>query len=208
VRLLGLLVLVLVVAACGSAREEAGTPASSDLVETLPAETGPVEEDPLEGKLEPPAILLVSRAGEQRATQGSYCVDLEDPLTGQGHGVCADSAGPIYPENVSDVNAGEEVTLLLEDAILSTQSTVTIRPFGCSGDGGGDGELRWKADTRELPWEVQLDPGFYQVDVFAVFKADDGRTGDVSGSLGLNVIDGPDVALHVHPAERSMRACP
>jgi hypothetical protein len=207
VRLVALLFVAVVVAACGSTSEEVGTPASSDGMETaLPAETIPVDEDPLEGKLKPPKILLVSKAGEQRATEGSYCVDFVVPLTGQGQGVCADSAGPTYPESVSDVNAGEEVTLLLEGAILKAESTVTIRALGC--DSGKEAALVWKADTRELPWEVQLDPGFYQVDVFALFAADDGRSGDVSGSLGLNVLDGPDVALHVRPAEPSMRACP
>jgi hypothetical protein len=127
VRLIPLLLLACVVAACGSTSEEIGTPASSEpLVETtLPAETVPAAEDPLGDKLKPPAIALKSRAGEQRAAQGSYCVDFVDQQTGTGQGVCADSAGPIAPERVSDVNAGEEVTLLVEDAILTTAARET-----------------------------------------------------------------------------------
>jgi hypothetical protein len=209
VRLIPLVLVALIVAACGSASGEVGTPASSDPVveTTVPSETVPVAEDPLKDKLKPPAIVLKSRAGEQHATQGSYCVDFVDQQTGTGQGVCADSAGPITPARVSDVNAGEEVTLLLEDAILRTESTVVIRPRGC--DTTETASLLWKADTRELPWEVSLDPGAYQIDVFAVFKADDGRAGDVSGSLGLNVVgSGLDVALNVRPVDRSLRACP
>jgi hypothetical protein len=42
---------------------------------------------------------------------------------------------------------------------------------------------------KETAWRVHLEPGAYDLDVFANFGAPDGRTGDVSGSLGVLVDD-------------------
>lgn len=51
--------------------------------------------------------------------------------------------------------------------------------------------------------------GAYQLDVFALFDTEDGRSGDVSGTLGLTVA-GPKKwdALGVGAVERDMKVCP
>jgi hypothetical protein len=73
----------------------------------------------------------------------------------------------------------------------------------------GNGRTQVRAGHRRVQWDVDLDPGAYQLDVFARFEASDGRAGDVSGVLGLTV-PGPkeNDALGVHGVKRSMQVCP
>jgi hypothetical protein len=216
VRLIPLLLVALVLVACGSASEETGAPASSgqetsgeESAEGEGTASGGIEPpaEPVDGSdLKPPAILLVYRDEEQKAVRGSYCVDYVDEATGQGSGVCADAAMPTYPDAVTSVAGGDQVTFVLPEAVLRPDSVVVIRPLGCT-ERVLD-RLALDPGTGEQSWEVDLEHGAYQLDVFARFKADDGRTGDVSGSLGLTVA-GPKKwdALGVGGIEPSMEVC-
>jgi hypothetical protein len=58
----------------------------------------------------------------------------------------------------------------------------------------------------ETHWQVNLDPGAYEVDVFARFASNDGRKGDVSGSLGL-LVD-PERTPEIIPMDASLALCP
>lgn len=83
-----LLVLALLLAACGSTVGGTGVPGSSggesDPVGTY-GPTTPVDES----KLKPPQILLRTNVGEeQEAVAGSSCVDYVDPASG-GEAACA-----------------------------------------------------------------------------------------------------------------------
>jgi hypothetical protein len=160
-----------------------------------------------EGKLQPPPIILVGSMETQKAVQGSYCVDYVDEATGQGQGACADTAAPLRPEAVTSVAPGDRVSFVLPEAVFRRESVVTIRPLGC-----GDqevGRITIQPGRGEHEWTVDLDSGAYQLDVFAIFEADDGRTGDVSGTLGLTVA-GPKKwdALGVRSVVRAMQVCP
>jgi hypothetical protein len=200
-----LLALALVLAACGSTAEPTGVPASSS-GESEPAEAyGPTTAVD-ESKLEPPPILLLSDVEKQKAVQGSYCVDYVDEATGHGQGICSDAAPP-FPESVTSVARGDRVTFVVLDAMVELDSIVTVRPLGCIDQ--ETARIRFEPGTGELQWDVDLDPGAYQLDVFARFEARDGRTGDVSGVLGLTVA-GPkeNDALGVHGVKRSMQVCP
>ena len=160
-----------------------------------------------DGKLKPPPIILVGSMETQKAVQGSYCVDYVDEATGQGQGVCADMAAPIRPEAVTAVAPGDRVTFVLPEAAFRPESTVTIRPLGC--DDRQTGTIALETGAGEHEWTVDLDPGAYQLDVFARFEAEDGRTGDTSGTLGLTVA-GPKKwdALGVRAVVRAMQVCP
>ena len=46
-------------------------------------------------------------------------------------------------------------------------------------------------DERIRVWRIDLEPGAYELDVFALFELGDGLSGDTSGSLGLLVGGGP-----------------
>jgi hypothetical protein len=147
--------------------------------------TDPTARDPEEDTpLTPPPIVLLSDVGKQRAVVGSYCLDYVDEATGQGRGVCADSTAP-HPRRVTSVAPGDRVSIVVEGATVKQDSTVTIRPLGCS--------------------DQKVD----QLDVFALFEAEDGRKGDVSGTLGLTVA-GPKTwdAPGVRPVEPDMKVCP
>jgi len=207
VRLVPLLIVALLFAACGSAEERTGVPASSE-VESMPAETTTAPPMPAaDGELKPPAIVLVFRTEEQVGARGSYCVDYVDEASGQGQGMCADAALPTYPEAVTAVGPGDRVTFVIRESVARRDSVVTIRPLGCSEQTLG--ELRFKPGHGELRWDVDLKPGAYQLDVFARFKALDGRSGDVSAVLGLTVA-GPKKwdALGVLDVKRSLQVCP
>jgi hypothetical protein len=169
--------------------------------------TDPTARDPEEDTpLTPPPIVLLSDVGKQRAVVGSYCLDYVDEATGQGRGACADSTAP-HPRRVTSVAPGDRVSIVVEGATVKQDSTVTIRPLGCS-DQKVD-QLAFEPWTGELEWTVDLDHGAYQLDVFALFEAEDGRKGDVSGTLGLTVA-GPKKwdAPGVRPVEPDMKVCP
>jgi hypothetical protein len=113
---------------------------------------------------------------------------------------------PTYPEAVTSVAPGDRVAFVLPEAMFKPDSIVTIRPLGCSDRTVGT--ITLEPGTGEHRWRVDLEHGAYQLAVFARFRADDGRTGDVSGSLGLTVA-GPKKwdALGVSAVRRSMQVC-
>ena len=171
--------------------------------------SGPGEEapDPAgESDLQPPPIVLLYMSDVQRAVQGSYCVDYVDEATGQGSGICSDSAMPTYPDAVTSVAGGDRVVFALPRAVFKADSVVAIRPLGCT-ENAVD-EIALKPGTGKHAWAVDLKHGAYQLDVFARFQADDGRSGDVSGSLGLTVA-GPKKwdALGVRAITGGMPVC-
>jgi hypothetical protein len=212
-RLVPLLLLVLLVAACGSSVEETGVPASSGPSEESAEGSGtatgsgqvPAPAD--ESNPKPPPILLLYQGQEQEAVSGSYCVDDVDEQTGQASGICADSAAPIFPDAVTSVAFGDRVLFVLPKAVFKPDSLVTVRPLGCTDQVVE--EIALEPGTGKHPWKVELDHGAYQLDVFARFEADDGRSGDVSGSLGLTVA-GPKKwdALGVRDIHPAMEVCP
>jgi hypothetical protein len=198
-KLIPLLLGALLLAACGAAREESNVPGSSgeDPTTSLgPPKSVVTEVDP---ELKPPQIVLVSETGRQPVVQGSYC------MTGEGQGMCADAAGHLVPKAVTVVVPGDSVKVEVPRTTLRGGSRITVRPLGCF-----DQEVKTLAlpANGELEWPVDLDPGAYQLDVFVVFKTDDGLTGDSSGTLGL-VVGGAKSgdALGVLRMRRSMMVC-
>lgn len=175
-----LAVTLLLAAGCGAEERGAGGPASTPPpVESAPEST--VEEEDAEDAEEatkPPPIVLESVAGRQTAVRGSYCVD--DP--GRGVGVCADTAR-VTPEELSVVRPGETLEVSLAGAEV-TGGSIAIRTLDCEERPAGELELRPGGRTG---FGVDLAPGQYELEVFAAFEADDGRSGDVSGSLGILV---------------------
>jgi hypothetical protein len=192
VRVLLLLLVVSVLAGgCGAAERVGGGPTST-------AVQPDTESDPLfdeAEKTKPPPIVLETAAGRQRAVPGSSCVDYVDEASGYGVGACADTERP-SPSRLSTVRPDEEVLIRLEDADVvrpegcvsddeqSCIGTAAVHPLGCA-----------RKTIAEIPlavgpattWRVELEPGAYEVEVFAYFDAPDGRSGDVSGAVGLLV---------------------
>jgi hypothetical protein len=207
-----LLVLTLALAACGSGVEGSGVPGSSVEGSVTAEGSGTAErsesvpEPSDDSTLKPPPILLLYKDEQQRAVQGSYCVDYVDEASGQGSGTCADMAGPIYPKAVTSVAPGDRVTFVLAEAAFGAESTVTIRPLGCTDRKAGTIVL--EPGSGEHAWIVGLEHGAYQLDVFARFTATDGRSGDVSGTFGLTVAGAKENdALGVQELKPAMKIC-
>lgn len=217
VRRVPLLALALVLAACGSAAERTDQPASSG------GETAPVEtHDPTaafdESKLRPPRILLRSIAGEQKAVEGTFCVDYVDQASGRGGGMCGDSPS-VHPDAITVAQPGDELTFVLSGAdIVRSRGCksedeqgcigyVHVRPLGCEDREVGRVPLALGPETR---WTIDLEQGAYELDVFAYFESSEGATGDVSGGLGLVVGGEPkqDDYRGVVAVERAMQVCP
>ena len=174
---------------------------------TASGSTEPAPEPADDSNLKPPPILLVSETGTQTAVRGSYCVDYVDEQTGRGSGICSDSAAPTYPKAITAVSAGDPVAFVVHKAAFKPESVVTIRPLGCTDQ--ETRQVRLKPRTGLHSWTVDLEPGAYQLDVFARFEAADGRSGDVSGSLGLTVAGGKENdALGVMGLKPSLAVCP
>jgi hypothetical protein len=156
----------------------------------------------------PPPIVLVTAAGRQEAVQGSYCVTVVSE-SGEGQGACAD-ASFVHPTQLSLVAPGEAVTIELSDAALSlpdassgASSTVAVYPLGCGPDRAvADFEL----ESASMSWAVELEPGAYELGVFAYFETGDGRSGDTYGVLGLLVDPGTGPAIV--PVDKSLAVCP
>jgi hypothetical protein len=176
-RLVGSLLVALFLAGCGAATQQTNVPASSGEGETVKPPKGYVASD-----VKPPQIVLLSETGRQTAVQRSYCV------TGDEQGICVDMASPLVPKAVTVVQPGDQVTIAMPEATLKTDSVATVRPLGCADRTARTIEL---PPSGELDWRVDLDSGAYQIDVFARFEAHDGRSGDLSGTLGLLVGGGP-----------------
>jgi hypothetical protein len=169
---------VLALAGCGTATT---APGSSGESPTLPQP--PVSTETEAPDVKPPPIFLISAAGKQRATEGSSCVTYVDPDTGEGVGACGDT-GPIVPEAMTVVQPGDNVIVTIPGATLKKESAVVVRPLGCTKRETMTLDL---PVTGELHWPVDLEPGAYQLDVFALFGMENGLNGDLSGSLGLLV---------------------
>jgi hypothetical protein len=194
--------LALFAAACGSVQSGEGPAGGSAPAATIKRPT----EVALSTR--PPSPVLVSAAGKQIGVLGSYCV------TSQVQGGCGDS-GPIHPDKVSIVHPGDTLTFVLGSAIVARPEgcqaadeqgcigTVTVRPLGCDRKAVSTIPL---SEGRGTAWAVGLDAGAYQLDLFAYFKADDGRTGDLSGSFGLLVQPSGD--LKIQPVDPQQASCP
>jgi hypothetical protein len=200
-RLLVLLALALVPAGCGVAAET-GSPGSSG-EKTLAAEPDKPIPTLDESELRPPPIVLVSQAGKQIAAQGSSCVQFVDPDSGQGSGACSDVGGPLLPERVSIVQRGDTATLVVGGA-SAQDGKVTVRPLGCTDEETLAFDLA--AGMSGTPRQIELDPGAYQLDVFTRFESNDGRSGDLSGSLGLLVAESD--ARAIVPVKPADAVCP
>jgi hypothetical protein len=208
-RLPALLLAVVLLAGCGSETGERA-PAASTAPEVQSGASLPFDEAEV---TKPPPIVLLSAAGIQEAVKESSCVDYVDEASGQGVGVCGDTPD-LKPERLSLVRSGEETTILVEGADV-------IRPEGCVAeaeqDCTGSASVRRLGCEEEIAsialalgpetrWRADLPPGTYELQVFAYFEAPDGRSGDVSGSLGLLVeATGPQKIL---PAPDELVACP
>jgi hypothetical protein len=184
------------VAACGATGEQAGGgPASTSQVpDTAPSL--PLEE---EEKTMPPPVVLESAAGRQEAVRGSSCVHYEDEASGEAVGLCTDMEEP-EPARLSTVRPGEEIRIVIEGSAVEGQ--VTVRRLGCA------------AGAAEIPlgpgpatsWQVELEPGSYELDVFVGgFASEDGRSGDLSGALGLLVDE--TAPLEIVPASSAGDGC-
>jgi hypothetical protein len=182
-RLALLSLVALTVAGCGAATT---APGSSSESPTLAQPTVSTEVDVPD--LTPPPIFLVSAAGKQRAAEGSSCVEYTNPATGQSAGQCADVGGPVRPKAMTVVQPGDNVIVTIPGATLKKESSITIRPLGCADKETKTIEL---PASGELHWAVDLEPGAYELDVFALFELGDGLSGDTSGTLGLLVGGGP-----------------
>jgi len=179
-----LALVVLLAAGCGAGETEPGGGAMTGAVEQEP--TGSVPQDGAEPRM-PPPLELVSEAGRQRAAQGSYCID--DPEAGVGQ--CVDYEAPAGPEQASVVRPGEVVTIAFAGAD-AVGGTASVRRLGC------DEELVSIPLEPETSWEVELEPGAYEVAAVAVTFEAGRASGDTSGSLGV-VVDAT-APLEVRPA--------
>lgn len=187
------LLTALVLAGCGTVAE--GTPLPASSTPTEPAGVTEATAPPVQ----PPEIFLTSAAGKQVSMQGSYCiVALES--SGQSNGRCVDGAWP-HPERVTVVGPGERVSVALSYGWVRREGMISVLPLGCE---------RTVLDTMQLDREAQattfavdLEPGAYELQVFARFKSDDGRTGDASGGLGLIVAPDALQAIEPGPPRRS-----
>jgi hypothetical protein len=194
-RRLPLLFATLLLGACGTATGTQNLPASSGPTEATP--TNPAETKP---NLSPPPIVLVTAAGKQVAVAGSSCVTRTDPDTGESSGVCADSTWP-HPEKVSVVRPGDSVSVALSGALVDEGSSVEVLPLGCEHDVLRTIDLEPGKQSTAFP--VDLEPGAYELYVAARFEAEDGRSGDTSGSAGLLVDENAPLAVGPAPPGRS-----
>ena len=201
-----LLALSLAAAGCGAGAETGGGGAPTVSVSAEEVDTSAAAEA---GHTTPPPIVLESDAGRQTAVPGSFCVDYTDEAAGQAVGACGDS-GPITPERLSTIRRGEKVRIVLEHADVTRPEgcvseeeqgcigSVAVHPLGCERKTVAEIPLALGPETT---WRVDLEPGTYELDVFAYFDAQDGRTGDVSGSLGVLVDE--TAPLEIAPAGKS-----
>ena len=130
----------------------------------------------------PPPILLVSKAGMQRAMQESYCV-FSPSHDGEGGGlrVCGDTPD-LPPRRLSVVRAGEVVTITLRGTTSISEGSASVRVLGKRRS-----IRRFPLPRPSTRWRVRLRPGAYEVEIFTRFETADGRSGDTSGSLGILV---------------------
>jgi len=158
----GLVLCVMTVATFFAVNGE-NTPASAAAAET--------------SSYSPPPLVLASEGGRQRAAQESYCISVPGGAT-----LCADSPAGIEPFWLSVVRPKEHVTIRVRGA-TTADGSVYVHPRGC--ERGFLQSFKIKRPTKR--WVVHLDPGRYELSVFARFTMDDGRAGHASVQLGLLV---------------------
>jgi hypothetical protein len=163
------------------------------------------EPDPASDGTKPPPIVLVSDAGQQVGVTGSFCVD--DPVKGMG--TCADGPAPAA-EELTVVRPGDRIVFRVEGARAVRDRDCHSRDLSCIGEAqvttpGCSTPLAriFLERGRETAWRVALEPGDYELQVFAYFEADDGRSGDVSAALGLRVEPDGDRAVVASEPERT-----
>jgi hypothetical protein len=131
-------------------------------------------DDDAEDEQQPPPFVLASVGGRQVGVQSTYCI------TGPNVGTCTDYVEIGPPRKLSVVRPGETVQLVLED-VLTAEGSVSVLRLGCDRQLSS---LELADPTTE--WTVDLEPGSYELEVFAVFEAAS-TNGDTSASLGLLV---------------------
>ena len=186
----------LVLAGCGEAAQKTAVPGSSAPVES----SGVTETSDSPAPIKPPEIALVSAAGKQIALLSTYCVTATDPSTGQGQGGCADGAWP-HPRRVTVVHPGDGVSVVLSDASVGRDGEITVLPLGC--EHAVVRTIPLTAGRQSTAFAVDLETGAYELQVFAPFEAADGRSGDVSGGLGLVVAPDSPPSIDGAPQKRS-----
>jgi hypothetical protein len=177
--------LVLVASACGGA-----PPTASDSGAAPEATTRQKQKNLPDSSPRAPKLVLESSAGSQTAVPGSSCI------TGEGFGVCSDTGHP-RPKQLSIVRPGEVITVSLEQSqVVRVEDcsggrerdcigAIKVHPLGCEKLVAYTIALEPGKTTR---WKVAVLPGAYELETFAYFESDDGRTsGDVSGAFGLYV---------------------
>jgi hypothetical protein len=186
-RLLALVLATLVaMAGCGAAETTGGAPGSSTgATEDTEAPATSVDEP---DDQRPPPFVLVSEAGRQVGVQSTYCV------TGPTVGTCADYVDNGPPRKLSIVRPEETVQLAFEGA-QSVDGDVRVFRLGCR-KAIASIELA-EPSTR---WTVDLEPGSYELEVFALFETAS-TGGDTSASLGLLVDEAASLEIVPVPAE-------
>jgi hypothetical protein len=178
---------------------------------TEPATPTEVHEPDPSPTLKPPLIVLESDAGRQKASPGTYCLTRVSEAS-EGEGICVDSAFQ-HPEELSVVQPGENVTISIVGADVvvpdgcspadECASPVTIHPLGCGPEGSMS---RFELSRHSTRWTVDLEPGAYELSVFAYFDGGGGTSGDLAGTVGL-LVD-PDRKPAVVPVDESLAVCP
>jgi hypothetical protein len=184
-RLLLALPLALLATACGGASSTASDSGAGPEAMTTQKQKNLPDSSP-----RAPKLVLESSAGSQEAVPGSSCI------TGEGVGLCSDTGYP-RPKQLSIVRPGEMITVSLERAQVVRAAecnggrerdcigVITVHPLGCEKLVAYTIALTAGETTR---WKVAIPPGAYELETFAYFESDDGRTnGDVSGGFGLYV---------------------
>lgn len=197
------LLLGLVAVACGGA-----SPTASDSGAAPEATVTQKQKNLSDSSPRAPKLVLESSAGSQTAVPGSSCI------SGEGVGVCSDT-GYRPPQQASVVRPGEVITISLQESQVvraedcsggrerDCLGVIKVHPLGCEKLVAYTIALEPGKATR---WKVAVPPGPYELETFAYFESDDGRTsGDASGVFGL-FVDSSE-SLDVVPAPVLDRIC-
>ena len=140
---------------------------------------------------DPPRIVLMSKAGTQRAVQETFCVSVVIGETGVSR--CVDTVD-LPPARLSVVRPGETVAIVVRGA-TTARGVVSIHPLGQP----NRVVLTLRVSAPKTTWRVRLRPRAYELDVeIARFETADGRSGDTSATLGV-LVD-RDRPLRIIPA--------